>query len=189
MRLDIVIMAAGKGTRMKSDLPKVLHKLGGRPLLRHVLDTAALLGADQTLVITGHGADKVEAELAKSSSPQTAPRSVRQQPQLGTGHAIQQVAPHLGGSGTTLILNGDVPLIGAATARALVDACGGERLALLTIKLADPTGYGRIVRDDAGGGIRAIVEHKDADTATRAINEVYTGVMAAPTAALSVFVM
>jgi bifunctional UDP-N-acetylglucosamine pyrophosphorylase/glucosamine-1-phosphate N-acetyltransferase len=190
MRLDIVIMAAGKGTRMKSDLPKVLHKLAGRPLLRHVLDTAALLDADQTLVITGHGADKVEAELAKKpSSASGRPQSVRQQPQLGTGHAIQQVVPHLGADGTTLILNGDVPLIGAATARALVDACGGERLALLTIDLADPTGYGRIVRDGEGGGIRAIVEHKDADAATRAINEVYTGIMAAPTAALSRWVM
>jgi len=183
MALDIVIMAAGKGTRMKSRLPKVLHRLAGRPLLDHVLDAAAALHADRTLVITGHGAELVDRALAGRGAI-----AVRQEPQLGTGHAIQQVVPHLDGAGTTLILNGDVPLIGAATARALADACGGERLALLTIALDDPTGYGRIVR--AGdGGVRAIVEHKDATDAQRSIREVYTGMMAAPTALLRRWVM
>jgi bifunctional UDP-N-acetylglucosamine pyrophosphorylase / glucosamine-1-phosphate N-acetyltransferase len=177
MALDIVIMAAGKGTRMKSTLPKVLHRLGGRPLLHHVLHTAAQLGADRIITVTGHGADEVEARTQ-------APRLVfvRQMPQLGTGHAVQQAVPSLHEAGTTLILNGDVPLIEAATAKALVEACGGTRLALLTITLPDPTGYGRIVRQ--GDAVRAIVEHKDATPEQRRIGEVYTGIMAAPTAAL-----
>ena len=187
--LDIVIMAAGKGTRMKSALPKVLHRLAGQPLLRHVLTTTAALGPHRCWVITGHGADQVEAALAGTGAV-----SVRQMPQLGTGHAVQQVAPHLSDAGTTLILNGDVPLIEPATARALVAACAGQRLALLTIALADATGYGRIVRVAApagraaqgaeDGAVRGIVEHKDATPAQREIREVYTGVMAAPTAAL-----
>ena len=186
MALDIVIMAAGKGTRMKSALPKVLHKLAGRPLLQHVLQTAAALGADGIVAITGHGAEQVEIAVAAPNL-----RFVRQMPQLGTGHAVQQAAPWLHASGTTLILNGDVPLIEAATARALIEACGGERLALLTMALADPTGYGRVVRGDPagrsaneGGRVHAIVEHKDATQAERAIREIYTGVMAAPTAHL-----
>ncbi len=204
MALDIVIMAAGKGTRMKSKLPKVLHRLAGKSLLQHVLDTTAQLGQHPTLVITGHGAAEVEQAIAASGA-----RSVRQMPQLGTGHAIQQVLPHLSderaSGATTLILNGDVPLISAGTAQALVDACAGHRLALLTIELADPSGYGRIVRaataaatgmadgaaDTLTDGalalnapVLAIVEHKDALPAQRAIREVYTGIMAAPTAAL-----
>ena len=179
-------MAAGKGTRMKSAQPKVLHRLAGASLLQHVLDTAAGLGADRILVITGHGANAVEASVRTPGV-----RFVRQEPQLGTGHAVQQALPQLGDSGTTLILNGDVPLIGADTARALVAACAGTRLALLTIALADPDGYGRIVRGDAagrdateGGRIHAIIEHKDASPAERAIPEVYTGMMAVPTALL-----
>ncbi len=186
MALNIVIMAAGKGTRMKSTLPKVLHKLAGRSLLQHVMQTAAGLGADRSVVITGHGAEQVEAAV---SAPNL--QFVRQVPQLGTGHAVQQAVPALLDGGTTLILNGDVPLIEAATARALVDACAGQHLALLTIELPDPTGYGRIVRGDPagrdatqGGRVHGIVEHKDATPAERAIREVYTGVMAAPTAAL-----
>ena len=190
MTLDIVIMAAGKGTRMKSRHPKVLHRLAGRPLLAHVLATTATLGQHPTWVITGHGAEAVESAMVGTGAA-----SVRQMPQLGTGHAVAQVVPHLGGSGadpagTTLILNGDVPLIEAATARALAEACGGQRLALLTIKLDDATGYGRILRssdpkgDPEGGRVLGIVEHKDATAAQREIREVYTGMMAAPTAAL-----
>ncbi len=180
MALDVVIMAAGKGTRMKSRLPKVLHRLAGRPLLEHVLDVAAEIGSDRTLVITGHGADTVERALAGRNVV-----AVRQEPQLGTGHAIQQVAPRLDDTGTTLILNGDVPLIEAATARALAHACAGERLALLTIELDDATGYGRVVRaPGADGAVLGIVEHKDATPAQRAIREVYTGMMAAPSARL-----
>ena len=181
MALDIVIMAAGKGTRMKSRLPKVLHRLAGRSLLAHVLATTAKLGPQRCWVITGHGAEAVESAIAGSGAS-----SVRQMPQLGTGHAIAQVAPQLAEQGTTLILNGDVPLIEAATARALADACAGQRLALLTIKLPDATGYGRILRsgDPEGGRVLGIVEHKDATPAQREIAEVYTGMMAAPTAAL-----
>jgi len=186
MALDIVIMAAGKGTRMKSALPKVLHTLAGRSLLQHVLKTAADLGADGIVAITGHGAEQVEAAVAAPHM-----QFVRQMPQLGTGHAVLQAVPKLHDDGTTLILNGDVPLIEASTARALIEACGGMRLALLTVELADPTGYGRIVRGDPagrsadeGGRVHGIVEHRDANPAERLIHEVYTGVMAAPTALL-----
>jgi bifunctional UDP-N-acetylglucosamine pyrophosphorylase / glucosamine-1-phosphate N-acetyltransferase len=174
MALDIVIMAAGKGTRMKSALPKVLHKLAGRSLLQHVLQTAAVLGADGIVTITGHGAELVEAAV---KAPNLV--FVRQEPQLGTGHAVQQAVPALHDEGTTLILNGDVPLIEAQTMRELVKACGGTRLALLTIVLSDATGYGRIVR--SGESVRAIVEHKDATPEQRRIREVYTGMMAVPT--------
>ena len=176
-------MAAGKGTRMKSSRPKVLHRLAGASLLQHVLDTAAGLVAARTIVITGHGAAAVEAAVHGERL-----RFVRQEPQLGTGHAVQQALPWLPDAGITLILNGDVPLIEADTARALVAACDASRLALLTIELADPGGYGRVVRGDAagrdateGGRIHAIVEHKDATPAERAIREVYTGMMALPT--------
>jgi bifunctional UDP-N-acetylglucosamine pyrophosphorylase/glucosamine-1-phosphate N-acetyltransferase len=184
MALDIVIMAAGKGTRMKSSLPKVLHKLAGRSLLQHVLDTAATLGAESVIAITGHGADKVEA--AVKSSAHGSVKFAQQMPQLGTGHAVQQAVPLLHDAGTTLILNGDVPLIEASTIRALVEACDGTRLALLTVDLADPSGYGRIVRTSGVGtdDVRGIVEHKDATAEQRLIAEVYTGVMAAPTASL-----
>ncbi len=190
MALDIVIMAAGKGTRMKSRHPKVLHRLAGRPLLGHVLATTAALPPHRCWVITGHGADAVESAIAGSGA-----QAVRQMPQRGTGHAVQQVVPHLAdvdaAGSTTLILNGDVPLIAADTARALADACGGTRLALLTIVLPDATGYGRIVRADgaADGAVLGIVEHKDASPAQRQIREVYTGMMAAPTAMLRRWVM
>ncbi len=177
MALDIVIMAAGKGTRMKSDRPKVLHRLAGRALLQHVLDTCTALSADRTLVITGYRADEVEQLLQGQSA-----RCVRQEPQLGTGHAVQQALPHLDDDGTTLVLNGDVPLIRADTVRALVDACAGRQLALLTLRLDDPSGYGRVLRE--GDAVLGIVEHKDATAAQRQVREVYTGVMAAPTAQL-----
>ena len=142
MALDVVIMAAGKGTRMKSARPKVLHELAGRSLLQHVLDTAARLAPDGLVVVTGHGADEVEAAVAAPGLT-----FVRQMPQHGTGHAVQQALPALREAGTTLVLNGDVPLIEADTARALVAACRGECLALLTVELDDPGGYGRILRD------------------------------------------
>jgi len=183
MLLSIVIMAAGKGTRMKSARPKVLHKIAGRPMLAHVIGTTSALQAQQQVLITGHGADMVEADMAKAF-PEAPLRFVRQEPQLGTGHAVQQAVPVLPDEGVTLILNGDTPLIQASTAQSLVDACGGDKLALLTITLADPTGYGRIVRDASGERVLAIVEHKDATPEQRAIREVYTGMMAAPTARL-----
>ena len=174
-------MAAGKGTRMKSARPKVLHRLAGRSLLQHVVDTAAGLKADRTVVITGHGAAQVEAAFAGAGLA-----FVRQEPQLGTGHAVQQAVPQLHDEGTTLILNGDVPLIARETLEKLVQACEGRSLALLTVMLDDPTGYGRIIRsgDAVGGTVEGIVEHKDATPAQRRIHEVYTGVMAAPTAQL-----
>ncbi|HEU4460894.1 MAG TPA: bifunctional UDP-N-acetylglucosamine diphosphorylase/glucosamine-1-phosphate N-acetyltransferase GlmU [Methylibium sp.] len=180
--LDIVIMAAGKGTRMKSARPKVLHTLAGRPLLQHVLASARGLGARSLIVVTGHGAAQVE-DFARGEFPALPLVFVRQEPQLGTGHAVQQALPALGDEGTTLILNGDVPLVRGETSRALAEACAGRVLALLTVTLPDPSGYGRIVRDGTGA-VRAIVEHKDASEAERAIDEVYTGMMAAPTAAL-----
>ncbi|HEV7914223.1 MAG TPA: bifunctional UDP-N-acetylglucosamine diphosphorylase/glucosamine-1-phosphate N-acetyltransferase GlmU, partial [Albitalea sp.] len=157
--------------------PKVLHEVAGLSLLQHVLQTASTLGADRIIVITGHGADEVEAAAAAPGR-----WFVRQIPQLGTGHAVQQALPLLDEDGTTLILNGDVPLIEARTARRLIDGCGGQRLDLLSIELPDASGYGRILRD--GDAVLGIVEHKDASEAQRAIREVYTGMMAAPTAAL-----
>jgi bifunctional UDP-N-acetylglucosamine pyrophosphorylase/glucosamine-1-phosphate N-acetyltransferase len=178
--VDVVIMAAGKGTRMKSKLPKVLHLLAGRALLKHVVDTAAALLARQVTIITGHGAMEVEAALATpvGSTALFDINFVRQEPQLGTGHALQQAVPVLRDDGIVVVLSGDVPLIAADTLQQLIEACGGTQLALLTIDFADPTGYGRIVRQ--GEQVQAIVEHKDASDAQRAIKEIYSGIMAVP---------
>jgi bifunctional UDP-N-acetylglucosamine pyrophosphorylase/glucosamine-1-phosphate N-acetyltransferase len=177
--VDVVVMAAGKGTRMKSGLPKVLHRLGGRALAQHVIDTAARLSARSVVVITGHGAEQVEAGL-QAPAGGTELKYVRQAPQLGTGHAVQQAAPVLPDDGVTLVLSGDVPLTRPETLQALLDLCAGERMALLTLDMPDPTGYGRIVRA-ADGSVQAIVEHKDASDAQRAITEIYSGIMALPT--------
>jgi bifunctional UDP-N-acetylglucosamine pyrophosphorylase/glucosamine-1-phosphate N-acetyltransferase len=188
--VDVVVMAAGKGTRMKSLRPKVLHRLGGRALAQHVIDCAARLSARSVVVITGHGAGQVEAGLTAPVPPgdSAAPalRFVRQEPQLGTGHAVQQAVPVLPDDGVVLILNGDVPLIGQATLETLLQACEGQHLALLTVDTGgDATGYGRIVRSlDADRSVHAIVEHKDANEAQRRITEWYSGVMAAPAALL-----
>ena len=171
-------MAAGKGTRMKSSKPKVLHRLGGRALAQHVIDTAAGVSARSVVVITGHGAEVVEAGLCAPDSLTLS--YVRQEPQLGTGHAVQQALPVLPDDGVTLVLSGDVPLTRPETLQALLDLCGGERLALLTLSMDDPTGYGRIVRGD-DGSVRAIVEQKDASPEQRAIQEIYSGIMAVPT--------
>jgi bifunctional UDP-N-acetylglucosamine pyrophosphorylase/glucosamine-1-phosphate N-acetyltransferase len=177
--VDVVIMAAGKGTRMKSRRPKVLHRLAGRGLVDHVIDAALGLDARRIVLITGHGADEVEAAVgAAFSGAKVAPVFVRQEPQLGTGHAVQQAVPQLPDDGIALILNGDVPLIRPGTLRPLVDACASGKLALLSVEMPDPTGYGRIVRE--GPQVRAIVEHKDASAAQRGIREVYTGFMAVP---------
>lgn len=178
MGLNMVVMAAGKGTRMKSALPKVLHPLAGRPLVQHVLDTMAPL-ASRRILITGHGAEAVEARVRGEDL-----RFVRQMPQLGTGHAVQQALPVLDDTApTTLILNGDTPLVRRETAEALAAACAGSKLALLTVVLDDPSGYGRILRNGAGQ-VLGIREHKDASEAERQIREGYTGMMAAPTALL-----
>jgi len=174
-------MAAGKGTRMKSRLPKVLQRLAHVPLVQHVLITAQQLQARSAVVITGHGADQVEAALADIGGA-LALKFVRQEPQLGTGHAVQQALPVLGDDGVVVVLSGDVPLTQADTLQALIALCAGQHLALLTIDLPDPAGYGRVVR--AGDAVLAIVEHKDANAQQRAITEIYSGIMAVPAALL-----
>ena len=171
--LQVVILAAGKGKRMRSDLPKVLHPLAGRPLLAHVLAAARALTPRRLCVVVGHGGNAVRERLAAE-----AVAWVEQSPQLGTGHAVQQALPALEAGGTVLVLYGDVPLISPATLEGLAEAAGGGRLALLTQVLEDPTGYGRIVKD-ADGAVRRIVEEKDADATERAIREVNTGILAA----------
>lgn len=178
--LDVVIMAAGKGTRMKSKLPKVLHLLAGRALVQHVIDTAAVLSARQVTVITGHGATEVEASItgATKAEGQFDLNFVRQDPQLGTGHAVQQALPVLRDDGMVVVLSGDVPLTQADTLTQLINACAGDKLALLTIDFANPSGYGRIVR--SGDAVQAIVEQKDATPEQLKITEVYSGIMAVP---------
>lgn len=180
--LNIVILAAGLGKRMQSDLPKVLHRIAGKSMLAHVLDNARRLRPDRIVVVTGHGAERVQAAFEGQDDLVFA----LQRPQQGTGHAVQQALPHLLGddpaTDATLVLYGDVPLVQSDTLRGLLDARGGG-LALLTETVADPTGYGRIVRDHAGDVTR-IVEHKDATAAELAIPEVNTGILAAPTSHL-----
>ena len=174
--IDVVIMAAGKGTRMQSSMPKVLHRLGGRALLQHVIDTAQHIQARRVVVITGHGAEQVESMLAAQSGLQ----SVRQMPQLGTGHAMQQAVPVLEDDGVTLVLSGDVPLIQADTLLALLKMCDHSHLALLTLQTPTPAGYGRILRNPQQQ-VSGIVEEKDASEAQKKINEIYSGIMAVPT--------
>ncbi|TAG27555.1 MAG: UDP-N-acetylglucosamine diphosphorylase/glucosamine-1-phosphate N-acetyltransferase [Burkholderiales bacterium] len=180
-------MAAGKGTRMKSKLPKVLHKLAGRALLGHVLLTARQLNPRRVILITGHGAPEVIAYCTDfmPADGGFSIKNVHQEPQLGTGHAVQQAVPELGDDGITLVLSGDVPLTQADTLQALISECAGKQMALLTIEPANPFGYGRIVRD--GESVKAIVEQKDASDDQKLIREIYSGIMAAPTAALKQF--
>ena len=175
--MNVVILAAGQGKRMRSDLPKVLHRLGGRPLLAHVLDTARELGAGKICVVYGHGGEAVREALDAGDLIW-----VRQEPQLGTGHAVLQTLTFLDAAAPTLVLYGDVPLIGAATLTRLLEAAGSG-LGVLTDELDDPSGYGRIVRDPDGRILR-IVEERDASDEERAIGEINTGFIAAPTAAL-----
>lgn len=182
-QLDIIIMAAGKGTRMKSRIPKVLQRLAGRPLLQHVVSQTQSLSPRRVVVVTGHCAAEVEAACGGFTLPGHAAldmQFVRQEPQLGTGHAVQQAVPKLpDDDGVVVILSGDVPLTRAQTVADLVQSSGGDKLALLTVRVPDPTGYGRIVRN-ADGAVQRIVEHKDASDAQRSINEIYSGIMAAP---------
>ncbi|MBM4189654.1 MAG: bifunctional UDP-N-acetylglucosamine diphosphorylase/glucosamine-1-phosphate N-acetyltransferase GlmU [Betaproteobacteria bacterium] len=177
--LNIVILAAGKGTRMHSDLPKVLHPLAGKSLLGHALTAADSLGPDTICVVYGHGGDVLPQAIAR---PELA--WAKQEPQLGTGHAVQQAIPHLDSAATTLILYGDVPLIRAETLAAMRLVADEGALALLTVHLANPAGYGRIVRD-ANGQVLRIVEHKDASAEELAIAEVNTGILAVPPGRLS----
>ncbi len=180
-KLNVVILAAGMGKRMRSDLPKVLHKLAGKPLVSHVLDTARGLSPSSMCVIYGHGGDQVPNTLAAADV-----QFARQEPQLGTGHAVQQALPFLNDACPTLILAGDVPLTKLSSLQALVQAAGQDKLGILTVNLSDPTGYGRIVREGGtiNGKIKEIVEHKDATDAQRAITEVNTGIMIMPTTKL-----
>ena len=175
--MNVVILAAGMGKRMQSDLPKVLHPLAGKPLLSHVISTAKALNPSRICVVYGHGGDLVPSQLAAEDV-----RFVLQSPQLGTGHAVMQASDALDDAAPTLVLYGDVPLTTANTLQTLVDKAGKERLAVLTVDLEDPTGYGRIVREN--NRIVRIVEQKDASDSERAIREVNTGILVAPTRAL-----
>ncbi len=175
--MNVVILAAGQGKRMHSDRPKVLHRLAGRPLLAHVLDCARALAPARIAVVYGYGGEAVREAIGDESLAW-----VKQAPQLGTGHALQQALPALAPGAHTLVLYGDVPLTQPETLRQLVRVAA-DGLAMLTVELDDPAGYGRIVR--AGGAVKRIVEEKDASSAERAIREVNTGIMALPTARLA----
>ena len=175
--MNIVILAAGMGKRMQSALPKVLHPLAGKPLLSHVIDTARALSPTSICVIYGHGGDMVPQMLRSDNLG-----FARQEPQLGTGHAVMQALPQLNDDVPTLILYGDVPLTRADSLKRLLDTADSDKLSILTVNMEDPTGYGRIVREN--DRIVRIVEQKDASPAERAITEVNTGIMVAPTARL-----
>ncbi len=175
--INIVILAAGIGKRMHSDLPKVLHRIAGKPLIDHVLSTARGLTTAKLCVVYGHGGEQVPLQCAASDV-----LFVQQQPQLGTGHAVQQTLPLLDESLPTLILAGDVPLIQLNSLQALISAAGNNKLGILTVHLNDPTGYGRIKRTE--GKITSIVEHKDATATERAITEINTGILVIPTTKL-----
>lgn len=175
--MNIVILAAGQGKRMYSNLPKVLHPLAGKPLAGHVIDTARSLSPERLVVVYGHGGDVVRSTLSGEDISWA-----EQAQQLGTGHAVAQAVSQLGASAQTLVLYGDVPLTKAETLQRLLNA-GKDGLAILTVNLTDPTGYGRIVRN-AAGQVVCIVEEKDATPEQKAINEVNTGIMAIPTAHL-----
>jgi bifunctional UDP-N-acetylglucosamine pyrophosphorylase/glucosamine-1-phosphate N-acetyltransferase len=172
MPLSVVILAAGQGKRMKSDLPKVLQPLAGRPMLGHVIRCARELEPAAIHVVYGHGGEAVPAALADQPV-----RWVLQAEQLGTGHALMQAAPAIPDDHTVLVLYGDVPLTRAGTLRALLEA-STDKLAILSVRLPDPTGYGRVLRDTAGRVYR-IVEQKDANRKEQAVDEVNTGLMAA----------
>ncbi|WP_422910789.1 bifunctional UDP-N-acetylglucosamine diphosphorylase/glucosamine-1-phosphate N-acetyltransferase GlmU [Pseudomonas sp. MAC6] len=173
MSLDIVILAAGQGTRMRSALPKVLHPVAGKSMLGHVIDTARLLKPQGIHVVIGHGAERVREQLAADDL-----NFVLQSEQLGTGHAVAQALPALSAE-RVLILYGDVPLIEVETLQRLLQQVSEQQLGLLTVNLNDPTGYGRIVRDEQGV-VKAIVEHKDASAEQRLIREGNTGILAVP---------
>jgi len=168
---DIVVLAAGKGTRMKSQLPKVLHKLAGKPMLGHVLDAASAVGDSKKIIVTGHGAEAVRALYSDPSISM-----VEQAEQLGTGHAVHMALPELREDSKVVILYGDVPLITSDTISQMLDAVDDKSIGLLTIQLNNPQGYGRIIRD-ADGQIEAIVEQKDANPEQLKVDEVNTGVM------------
>ncbi|MFZ4529457.1 MAG: bifunctional UDP-N-acetylglucosamine diphosphorylase/glucosamine-1-phosphate N-acetyltransferase GlmU [Undibacterium curvum] len=172
--MNVVILAAGMGKRMQSALPKVLHSVAGKPLLQHVIDTARSLSPASICVIYGHGGEQVPVAVAAPDL-----KFAKQEPQLGTGHAVAQAAPVLDDTHPTLVLYGDVPLTTAASLQRLIDVAGHNKLAILTAVMADPTGLGRIIRED--GKIVRIVEQKDATAAELAVSEINTGIMIVPT--------
>ncbi len=174
-KLNIVILAAGAGTRMHSSLPKVLHLLAGKPLLMHVIDTARLLSADRICIVYGHGGDLVKQSITGDDLVW-----VKQEPQLGTGHALLQTKSYLDQEGLTLVLYGDVPLVSVHTLKELILKAEQEYCALLTAQLENPTGYGRIVRDEQSQYISAIVEQKDGNVEQLRVKEINTGVMIIP---------
>jgi bifunctional UDP-N-acetylglucosamine pyrophosphorylase/glucosamine-1-phosphate N-acetyltransferase len=176
MNIEVVVLAAGQGSRMKSDLPKVLHPIAAKPMLAHVLDAARIVNPQALHVVIGHGADLVKSTFSGADDIQWA----IQAEQHGTGHAVKMALPNLKANGVTLILYGDVPLIQSNTLQALVDIAKNNLTGLLTVNMSDPTGYGRIVRD-TNNIVKAIVEHKDANASELAITEVNTGILSVPT--------
>ena len=181
MALEVIVLAAGAGTRMRSQFPKVLHQLGGRPLLAHVLDAAAALAPSRVHVVVGEHGDEVRAAFAERSDVSWVP----QRPALGTGHAVAQALPAVADDATALVLLGDAPLIATATLAAAARA-GQEGVAIVTAELADPAGFGRILRRD--GEIVGIVEEADATAAQRALCEANAGILAAPKQLLSTLI-
>ncbi|MEQ1598457.1 MAG: bifunctional UDP-N-acetylglucosamine diphosphorylase/glucosamine-1-phosphate N-acetyltransferase GlmU [Methylotenera sp.] len=177
-KLNIVILAAGKGTRMHSNKPKVLHEVAGKPILAHVIDCAKALKPQKIIVVYGFGGEIVREAFAKENITW-----VNQAEQHGTGHAVQQAVPHLDADANTLILLGDVPLVNVEACHKLIEQAN-NKLAILSFNKADPTGYGRIIRASQGNVV-AIVEHKDATEAQRVVKEVNTGIMAMPNAHLT----
>lgn len=175
--MNIVILAAGMGKRMHSSLPKVLHQLAGKSMLEHVITTARALKPEKLVVVCGHGGEIVRQKVTASDLVY-----VTQQPQLGTGHAVMQAVPELDETVPTLVLYGDVPLIGAASLTRLAAAAGNDKLGILTVEMDDPTGYGRIIREQ--GKIRRIVEQKDGNAEELAVHEINTGIMVIPTVPL-----
>lgn len=173
MSLHVVILAAGKGTRMRSSLPKVLHPVAGKPMVSHVIDTSKQLGAEKIHLVYGHGGEMMQQRITDETVGW-----VLQAEQLGTGHAVAQAMPDIPDDANVLVLYGDTPLISAETLTDLLNKQPANGLALLTVTLADPTGYGRILRDS--GRVIGIVEQKDANDTQKAIQEVNTGVIAAP---------
>lgn len=171
--INIIILAAGKGTRMYSNTPKVLHKIGGKPILGHVIECAKALNPNKIIVVYGYGGEAVREAFVNENMTW-----VNQAEQLGTGHAVLQALPHLDASAQSLIMLGDVPLVDVATCQALI-AKASSKLAILSFNKIDPTGYGRLIRAD-NGNVTAIVEHKDATLEQRKVTEVNTGIMAMP---------
>lgn len=174
MTIDVIILAAGQGTRMKSTLPKVLHCLAGKPLIAHVVDTAQSLNGARCMVVVGHEGMQIREQLANHRVAFT-----EQAEQLGTGHAVLQALPNVSNDSTVLILYGDVPLVSKATLEKLLAQVNNDTLALLTITVSDPTGYGRLVRDEKNNVV-SIVEQKDANDVQKQIKEINTGIFAMP---------